>query len=306
MTICALHAFGPSLGNGSIRTQPEDFRVTELYDFEPAGEGEHLLLWIEKRGANTGWVGNQLANHFGLRHFDVGYCGKKDRHAVTYQWFSCWLPGSQTPDVSDCDIEGVKIVNTSWHSKKLRRGDHLGNRFSLLIRNVETLDTTKVDERLETIRSSGFPNFFGRQRFGFDGQNLTKALDLIGTVNDRRRLDRKQKDIYLSALRSWMFNDILSKQVESGKWLEGGEAWVHGLSPHRDIELPEVSEEFLAAAEFIEKMGIKAHQRPVKILPMNMQWQWQEAGLLLEFDLPNGAYATTLLEQVMEIEDAHQ
>jgi tRNA pseudouridine13 synthase len=300
-------AHGSPLGFGSIRTELADFQVTELYDFEPTGTGEHLLLWIRKSGANTGWVANQIANHFGLRHFDVSYCGKKDRHAVTEQWFSCWLPTSE-PDLSTLNIEGVELVRQVRHQRKLRRGEHTGNRFKLRIRDLKLNDKAELETRLEKILEVGYPNYFGQQRFGINQQNLCKAIELIDdeSLQSRRKLDRKQKDIYLSTLRSWMFNSQLNNDVIANDWASDDMLWVYGLSPHRDIELPEVEPEFAKAAAFIEKMDIKAHARPKRIMPRQLAWQVGEECLELAFDLPVGAYATTLLEELLEIEDAHR
>ena len=300
------HAYGPPLGTGSIRTQIEDFQVTEQYDFEPTGSGEHLLLWIRKTGANTGWVANQLANYLGLRQFDVSYCGKKDRHAITEQWFSCWLPTSD-PDLSSCAIEGVELVQQVRHQRKLRRGEHTGNRFKLMIRNLEVSDQDALEQRLTAIAECGYPNYFGRQRFGIDQQNLEKALALVDDVSlqSRRKLDRKQKDIYLSALRSWLFNALLEQQVSANTWADDESLWVYGLSPHRDIEIPPVACEFQSAAAFIDKMGIKAHARAKRVKPQNLSWQFSDRTIEMSFDLPVGAYATTLLEELIEIEDAH-
>lgn len=316
-------AHGESLGTGKIRSCVEDFRVTELYDFEPSGDGEHLLLWVKKTGANTGWVANQLANYFKLRHFDVSYCGKKDRHAITHQWFSCWLPGAKDLDLSDCQIEGVEIEKQVWHQRKLRRGDHTGNRFILCVRDVAVDNAAGLIDRLESIREQGFPNYFGQQRFGIDNQNLDRALELIADkeMQSRRKLDRKQKDYYLSALRSWMFNQALNDRVAASDWADDDALWVYGLSPHRDIEIPPVTETFAAAAIFIEKMGIKAHSRPKRVIPTQLTWHidrqlgrqdafdrqdQNQIQLTLTFDLPVGAYATTLLQECIDIEDAHQ
>lgn len=305
MMVCT-RAHGSPLGSGAIRSEIADFQVTELYDFEPTGSGEHLLLWIRKSGANTGWVANQLASHFDLRHFDVSYCGKKDRHAVTEQWFSCWLPSSE-PDLSRLDIEGVELVRQIRHKRKLRRGEHTGNRFKIQIRELVVNDPGELESRLTKIATEGFPNYFGQQRFGIHQQNLDKACELIGdpSLQSRRKLDRKQKDIYLSALRSWMFNALLNESVMAGNWAEDESLWVYGLSPHRDVEIPAVAPEFASAAAFIEKMAIKAHARPKRIRPDGLEWQLTADGLELAFSLPVGAYATTLLEELIEIEDAH-
>ncbi|MFT5099396.1 MAG: tRNA pseudouridine13 synthase [Planctomycetaceae bacterium] len=304
---CYSKAYGAPLGRGTIKTHPNDFRVTELYDFEPSGSGEHLLLWVEKTGANTGWVGNQLATHFKLRHFDVSYCGKKDRHAVTGQWFSCWLPGvKEIPDLGSVQIEGVDFQKAVWHHRKLRRGDHQGNRFELKLRELTISSTADLDARLKLISEQGFPNYFGPQRFGIDNQNLVKAIDLISDpeAQSRRKLDRKQKDIYMSALRSWLFNLSLEELVKVDDWADEGEIWVYGLSPHRDIKIPVVAETHLAAAAFIEKIGIKAHQRAKRVRPKQMMWEFAENEMTLRFDLPVGAYATTLLAEILDLEDA--
>ena len=71
---------------------PEDFRVEELLGFAPDGSGAHLLLHVEKRGANSGWVAAALARAAQVASRDVGLSGHKDRDAVTRQYYS--LPES--------------------------------------------------------------------------------------------------------------------------------------------------------------------------------------------------------------------
>ena len=78
--------------NGSIKTLPNEFVVDEVLPFKLTGTGEHLYIEIEKIGANTGWVAYQLASFLEVRDLDVSYAGRKDRHGVTTQWFSCYLP----------------------------------------------------------------------------------------------------------------------------------------------------------------------------------------------------------------------
>jgi len=53
--------------------------------YDADGSGEHALLWVEKRGANTDWVARELAKFAGVPPLAVGYAGLKDRHAVTRQ-----------------------------------------------------------------------------------------------------------------------------------------------------------------------------------------------------------------------------
>ena len=74
-----------------MRAQLEDFFVDEVLGFEPDGEGEHVLLQVEKRNTNTQWLADQLAGFAGIPKRDVSYAGMKDRNAVTRQWFSLGL-----------------------------------------------------------------------------------------------------------------------------------------------------------------------------------------------------------------------
>src|SRR5210317_1968524 len=77
---------------GKIKAEPADFVVEEQFDEAFSGEGEHLYLQIRKIGQNTHWVAEQLAKMAGVRSKDVGYAGRKDRFAITTQWFSVPTP----------------------------------------------------------------------------------------------------------------------------------------------------------------------------------------------------------------------
>ncbi|MGH8281371.1 MAG: tRNA pseudouridine(13) synthase TruD, partial [Gammaproteobacteria bacterium] len=94
------HAHGPIACQGKIRATPEDFQVEEILGFEADGAGEHRLLRVEKRGANTIWVARELARYAGIPARDVSYAGIKDRHALVIQHFSLWLGKHPEPDWS--------------------------------------------------------------------------------------------------------------------------------------------------------------------------------------------------------------
>ncbi len=46
---------------GKLKVAPEDFEVEEVPAYLPAGQGEHLYLWVEKRGPRHAGVAKQLA-----------------------------------------------------------------------------------------------------------------------------------------------------------------------------------------------------------------------------------------------------
>src|SRR6185312_8430828 len=81
-------AHGEPLCAGRLRTAPEDFLVAEQLGFTPAGAGQHVLLKVRKRNANTQWIARELARACGCPPREVGYAGLKDRHAVATQWFT--------------------------------------------------------------------------------------------------------------------------------------------------------------------------------------------------------------------------
>ncbi|HET7201788.1 MAG TPA: tRNA pseudouridine(13) synthase TruD, partial [Steroidobacteraceae bacterium] len=154
-------AHGAAPATGRIRTVPEDFVVDEVLGFDPDGTGAHGLLVVEKRGANTGWVAAQLARHALVPSRDVGFCGHKDRHAVTRQAFTVPLPVDF--DVERCRDwrgEGYAVIAVARHGRKLRPGSHRANRFELRIRELRG-ERSAIESRLQAIAGAGVPNYFG-------------------------------------------------------------------------------------------------------------------------------------------------
>jgi len=298
---------GSVLGSGVIRQNCADFMVKEILGFDPSGTGEHVYLQVRKVGANTGWVAERLADFLNLRHFDVGYAGKKDRHATTEQWFSCWLPGKVEPDWKNLKIEGVELLQAVRHERKLRRGAHAGNFFSLRIRDlVLAVDRPIFEKRLAGISEVGFPNYFGPQRFGHDSFNLVQA-DLLFKG---KKLSRKRRDMVISAARSYLFNRELSAWLNRGELCDREFAWLFGRSPHRDIEIPDL--EFDLYDDDIDRdnwceglinLGIRAAQRELMVIPGDLNWELHEDSLDVSFTLPNGAYATSLLRELIDYKE---
>ncbi len=118
--------------------QPEDFRVEEQLGFAPDGTGSHLLLKVEKRGANSGWVAAALARQAAVASRDVGMSGHKDRDAVTRQYYT--LPESARAPAGGWvgfEGQGFRVLEATAHGRKLRIGTHRSNRFHLVIRDLE-------------------------------------------------------------------------------------------------------------------------------------------------------------------------
>ena len=228
-----------------LRARPEAFQVVEIPTTPADGIREHLYLDVEKRGQNTRWVAQQLAQAFDLAPLDVSYAGMKDRHGVTRQWFSLRRPqkSGSIQDVSldsafekAAAIEGVRILGQTWHSRKLRRGQLKGNSFLITLSEVRG-DLGRLTERLGQLKEHGVPNYFGEQRFGSD--NLEKARQWILT-DRKKRVSGFKKGLYLSVLRSWLFNQVLAQRVSDGTWREclPGEVLEQGLPTPLTLHFP--------------------------------------------------------------------
>jgi tRNA pseudouridine13 synthase len=221
------YVYGQPSGQGKIRSIPEDFIVKENLAFEPSGAGEHAFLLIEKTGENTDYVARQLARFANVRQRDVSFAGLKDRNAVTTQWFSVWLPGKADPDWMQFETNSMKVLQSMRHARKLKRGVLSGNSFKLIIRDWQG-DQDKTIRQLEAIKANGIPNYYGAQRFGNEGQNVNKALAMFQGA----KAGREQRSLYLSAARSYLFNQILAYRVTRKMWNQpvAGDTYMFDLS----------------------------------------------------------------------------
>jgi tRNA pseudouridine13 synthase len=120
---------------GKIRVRDEDFEVEEVPSYEPCGSGDHLFLWIEKRGVAPEFFAKTVAQRLGTHPGNVGTAGLKDRHAVTRQWVS--VPKECEPNVPKLDGDGIRVLKTGRHTNKLKPGHLRGNRFRILIREAQ-------------------------------------------------------------------------------------------------------------------------------------------------------------------------
>lgn len=307
------YSIGKPTVTAEFRVNNSDFIVDEYLDVQFTGEGEHLYLRIKKEGDNTHWVSTELAKYFNVKPNDVGYAGKKDRNAITTQWFSIYLPGIRDiPDLSKLADEveaNIEILDAAIHRQKLRKGTHQSNRFGIRLRSLSSFEG--LEHRLNRIRDEGVPNYFGEQRFGWDGNNLQLADEWFSGTTEIR--NRNKKGLVLSAARSYLFNIVLAKRVEDKTWLEliEGEAEVDGFSSaplwgrgrstaqQKALEVENcILEPFSNWREALEHKGLSQERRLLTIRPAGLSWTLEANTLLLEFSLPPGQFATSVLREL--------
>ena len=320
--------------SGLLRSCPEDFVVEEIPRVHPEGEGSHLWLWVEKRAANTDWVARELATVAGCAQRDVGFAGLKDRHAVTRQWFSVPVTETTREGFENAEIEGVQVLDVHKHTRKLKRGTLNGNRFHLKIRDFNG-EATQTKQRMQQIRAHGVPNYFGPQRFGHQGRNVEQGFKLL---NRRARLQRNKRSIYLSAIRSFLINQVLAERVRRGSWntiIDGDLAMLDGTQSIFPCEKPDTEIEERCQRLDIHPTGpmpgekgtqptadaieleqtvlqhwpelagvliaqrVQASRRALRLVPAELKWSFEGSVLDLTFVLPPGTYATTVLREIL-------
>ncbi len=326
-------------GSGSFRQSAQDFIVRERLPFEPDGAGEHLLIEIQKTDQNTDWIAKWLARSAKVERRDVGYCGLKDRHSVSYQWFSVPITRGE-PDLSE-PPDGTLILQKNRHGRKLRPGSHSANAFELVLRDIDGADV--IERQLEAVKAGGCPNGYGLQRFGRDGGNLNAAQAWFA---GGKKPKRHQKGHYLSAARSAIFNAVLARRVSDGTWctaIEGdllnlagsgsvfpfdvsdaliakrlteqdihitGPLWGKGEAvkdvPTQTRESAWLGEMERALGEGLLANGLRAERRALRMIPEDLQWQWSadQSTLKLSFALPPGQFATAVLHELGDFKDA--
>ncbi|MFO8025685.1 tRNA pseudouridine(13) synthase TruD [Thiohalophilus sp.] len=330
------HAFGQPAVQGLLRQQIDDFVVEEQLGFEPTGEGQHVWLWIEKRDRNTQDIALDLARHAGIKPNAVGFSGMKDRRAVTRQWFSLDLAGKEEPDWEALNDKSLAVLQVTRHGKKLRRGVHKANRFVIILRDIEG-ETDSLNERLAQIRETGVPNYFGDQRFGRDEANLTQATQMFA---GQRVNNRNKRSIYLSAARSFLFNQLLSHRVSDHSWdrpqvgdvmqLAGTHSiffpdsideTIHQRMNEMDIHLTgslwgrgeiksggairileqQLTDDYPDYCAGLEQAGLKQERRSLRLVVRDLDWKLEDQTLTLMFSLETGAYATVVIRECVEL-----
>ena len=317
-----------------FRTSPEDFEVEERPLYPPDGDGPFLWLWIEKRGLDTAELARRLAEACDLPRREVGWAGRKDRHAVTRQAMT--VPASAEKKLQSFELDGATVLETTRTRERLRAGQLIGNRFRLTLREVEPGQAADAIQALDRIAVSGLANRFGAQRYGKDGRNDERGRKLL--FGGRVGGDRRRAFLMISALQSRVFDDVLKRRPIDNLWpgdlalhhKSGDWRWVDNpadfeqalrrfeVSPTGPIFGTKVKRTRGKAAELEEQvmaehdlppmaqleppkgLRIFGDRRALRVLPgqISHSYDAQTQRFEVRFDLPAGSYATVLLEEL--------
>jgi tRNA pseudouridine13 synthase len=326
--------------SASFKQQPSDFVVTEQLGYTPSGEGEHIYLWVEKQQLNTAYVAEQLAAFTQLPLRAVSYAGRKDKHAVCFQWFAIHKPGKTEYDWSTFTLKGLKVHKAMRHNKKLRIGQLKGNQFSIRLRDLG--DAENIESRAEQIRQLGVPNYFGNQRFRnsrhhAQGGNLALGEQMLAGEYIR---NRNKRNLAISALRAWLFNEFVHHRLSEGYFsqpmhgdvfcLAGSNSFFssdvidQALSERLEqcdifISAPlwgrgelatqlraknwetTVANQYLTLCEQLEELGLSQERRSIHLMPQDLHWKLGDSDMTIDFSLPSGCFATSVLRELVNL-----
>lgn len=192
-----------------------------------------------------------------------------------------------------------------------------------------------LEKRAHQLREKGMPNLFGAQRFGDDQSTLKQGFQFM----DGRKARRWMLELGMSAVQSYTFNHYLALRARAGalydlmdgdlavKLESGGifkvpvaEAERHRLlnkeisytgpmfgKKMRSPEGPsaELEKEALGicgreAGDF-SAMKVPGARRAGLVFPEDLKLEWKQEGLLLDFFLPAGSYATVFLSHLVQL-----
>ena len=328
----------PGIG-GVIKAEPEHFQVEEILPYAPCGEGEHLFIKLRRQGWNTADVGRALGRPFGLKTADVGWGGRKDKNAVTIQTFSLLLPMATQIETVKAALKDLpfELMDLKRHGNKLKTGHVAANRFRIILSQVEPQALASAEAIAEKLHRTGFPNFYGEQRFGIGLRNIDRSMGVL----KRGKAHGKKDGFMVSVLQSALFNLWLTQRIERDEFdkvILGDLAKKPDTGGMFTIEDLQEAQQRFEARKIIYTGPIFGH----KMKPAGSRAQAFEIGLLesldlnpeifkplrapgsrragivhvddltinnvmegleLTFTLPSGTYATTLLREFTRKDD---
>jgi tRNA pseudouridine13 synthase len=212
---------------------------------------------------------------------------------------------------------GVEVLESTRHSRKLKRGALKANLFNLNLREMPGGDNVRarLQQRLEIVARDGVPNYFGEQRFGRDGKNLCHADRLLrGEISVQ---DRHKRGLYLSSARGYLFNLILSGRVAENSWKLGktsldstssdrtssDKTWgpLYGTGTELEPREERILSDRAAWCRGLEQLKLKGARRSFALETVDLQWDLSHCGQLrLHFGLAPGCYATSVLRELVD------
>ena len=117
-----------------IKQKPEDFCVEEIMSLD-LSKGDYTYFILEKKNFNTKDALKIIAKALRINDKRFNVAGIKDKIAVTKQYVSVFKVNPER--ISKLKFKNIKIKVLGKGSERLRLGQLDGNRFKIIVRNLE-------------------------------------------------------------------------------------------------------------------------------------------------------------------------
>jgi tRNA pseudouridine13 synthase len=299
---------------------------------------------VTKRLLSTPDLLRRISSTLGVKLQGIGTAGLKDAKAVTTQVVSLHgVPEDRVARLKpDEHILAVEVLGR--HRNRLRPGHHAGNRFRLIVRDVDAGARDLVSAVLDELLRRGVPNYFGPQRQGKRGENYHIGAALLADAAKRETMSRTKRIWYLNTFQSHLFNQILARRIDRidrvvvGDWamkMDNGAcflvedpareqpradrfeisatgilfgsrvSWASGEPG--EIEKAVVTDQGSTPEGLVEAAkacGFRGERRSLRVPLAELEWSLEGSVLGLAFSLPPGAYATSVLRELMKTPSA--
>jgi len=155
-----------------VREITHSGRVLEIKEnFEPIhfsndNKDSYTLFNIIKVNKDTFEAIRIISNALGVPPKSIGYAGLKDKRSISIQIAS--VRGNYVEKLKNLRLDGIYIRNIHPSRNPVKLGNNWGNHFVITLRNIQHVpdQQKKLNFLFSHLRSHGFPNYYGLQRFG--------------------------------------------------------------------------------------------------------------------------------------------
>lgn len=334
----------PLAGRGVLRSEPADFLVEECCDVDFDSAGEHVWVHVEKVDWTTPQLAEAWARALGIAPRMVGYSGLKDRHALTRQWLSFPWPIKQAlpdwPALPGCRVlaahrHGRKLRRGTHRANRfaIRVRETGGLDEARLATRVAQLRAGGVPNYFGPQRFGRGGRNIALSRALFDGRRMSRArrgfaLSAARALLFNCVLDARIRagawpgplpgDVFmLDGSRSLFASDAdaadhadLVRRVGEGDIHPTGplpgrtdEKALRPSGPAGDMERG-VLADWAAFVAGLARAGVAADRRPLRVAVDDLEVRAGQDDLHLSFALPPGAYATSIIRELVDAADA--
>jgi tRNA pseudouridine13 synthase len=319
-----------------LKKIPEDFIVEEIAPKSRLlkESGKYLICLLKKKSLTTHEIIEIISKKLNLPIKNIGYAGIKDKNAITIQYIS--LKGKGKDSINNIYSKDIELKPLGFLDEPISLGDLEKNKFSITVRNIDTLPETLKKNTKDII----IPNYYGEQRFSTNnieiGRKIIKkkfkeTCEIISKGNGKYEkdvkdyLEKKQTDyvgaikkipfkiikLYIHSYQSYLWNKVLSLTTKKHNKIP-----LIGFGTEiKELEIKELykivmKEEEITIRDFIirqlPELSLEGEERDAYIEVKDLEitnleddeFYENKKKVTLEFSLPKGSYATVAIDYI--------